>query len=118
MKLFIILMSIIFCTGSFDISAHSNHHHSHKKRKVKKKSVVSVEQTVELAKQQIKRLITDEKIDPSWENAMYTSSEKKKFDEKYEWVIIFSNEKGIKGQTLYIFLKLTGEYIAANFTGK
>ena len=42
----------------------------------------------------------------------------KKFLSQTEWVVTFTNEKNVKKKKLYIFLKLNGEYIAANFTGK
>ena len=53
---------------------------------------------------------------------VFTLSIKKKelkiFGKKTEWVVTFDNEKGVKGKKLYIFLKLSGEFVAANFTGK
>ena len=42
----------------------------------------------------------------------------KKFGKKTEWVVTFNNKKGLKGKKLFIFLKLNGDFVAANFTGK
>lgn len=59
-------------------------------------------------------------IDKSWASTSVSSSEKKSFNGKQEWVISFMNEKSIdaKKRKLYIFLTLSGDYIAANYTGK
>lgn len=59
-------------------------------------------------------------IDKSWTSASVSSSEKKLFNGKQEWVVSFLNEKiaDTKKRKLYIFLTLSGNYIAANYTGK
>jgi len=33
-------------------------------------------------------------------------------------VVTFLNEKSSKNKKIFIFLKVTGEFVAANFTGK
>ena len=58
------------------------------------------------------------KIDKSWINAKHEKSIKKKYAKRTEWIVTFLNENGVKGKKLYIFLKLNGEFVAANFTGK
>ncbi len=59
------------------------------------------------------------KIDASWATKEVSSIEKKKFNDRIEWVVIFNNEKisDASKQTLYIFLTLEGDYIAVNYTG-
>ncbi len=86
--------------------------HSHAKENI------DMEKSIEIAKTHITRLISKEKINASWEKAVLDKSEKKDFDGKSEWLITFDNEKGVKGKKLYIFLSLTGEFVAANFSGK
>ncbi len=115
-------MKLLFTTLSLIISlsvfagpggGHSHTHgHSHEAPAIKK------EKTSELGKFHIERLIKAKKIEDSWKQANYSGSEKKKFGKRTEWVVTFDNEKGIKGKKLYIFLTLSGDFIAANFTGK
>ena len=59
-------------------------------------------------------------IDKSWESTTVSSSEKKTFNGRKEWVVSFVNEKvtNANERKLYIFLTLSGDYIAANYTGK
>ena len=66
----------------------------------------------------IERLVKIKKIDQSWLKGIFDKSEQKMFGKKTEWVVTFLNEKGVKGKKLYIFLKPSGEFVAANFTGK
>lgn len=89
-----------------------SHGHSHSHREISKKT------TVKAGKYHIKKLIEAKKIDPSWKDAKHASSEKKKFGHRTEWVAIFTNKKGVKGKKLYVFMKLSGNFVAANFTGK
>ena len=59
-------------------------------------------------------------LDKNWASTTVSSSEKKMFDGRQEWVVSFVNEKvtDAKKRTLYVFLTLSGDYIAANYTGK
>lgn len=68
----------------------------------------------------VARLVEKGKVDKSWKPIGVMKSEKKKFGKSTEWVVSFKNKKisDTSKQTLYIFLSLGGEYIAANFTGK
>lgn len=79
---------------------------------------ISKEKIGKLSRGHIKRLIKSEKIDASWKSAIFDKSEKKNFKGTTEWVVTFNKEKGDKDKKLYIFLKLSGEFVAANFTGK
>ena len=59
-------------------------------------------------------------LDKSWLKAKFVKAEKKKFRGKDEWIASFKNSevKDEKKQVLYIFMRLDGKLIAANFTAK
>jgi len=65
-------------------------------------------------------LVNKGKIDKSWKSSEIESTEKKMNGNQAEWVVTFKNdqEKDTAKSTLYIFLTTSGDYIAANFTGK
>ena len=109
MKTLILLTSLILSTVSF---AGAGHGHSHAA------PAVSKEKIQEIGKHHIERLVKAGKLDASWKEASFDKSEKKKFGKKTEWIVTFNNKKGVKGKKLYIFLKLSGKFVAANFTGK
>lgn len=111
MKILIILTSLILSTVSF-AGPGGGHSHGHGAPNISK------EKTGELGRSHIERLIKSGKLDASWKSATFDNSEKKNFKSKTEWVVTFKNKKGVKGKTLYIFLKLSGDFVAANFTGK
>ena len=90
---------------------HSHGHgHSH--------SSIAKNKTESIGRVQIDRLIKSGKINKSWKESQFDKTIKKKFSGKPEWVVTFKNEKGVKGKTLYIFLKESGAFVAANFSGK
>lgn len=68
----------------------------------------------------INSLVARGKLDKNWKSISATSAETIEFNGKPEWRIVFDNEKitDAKKQRLYVFLKITGEYIAANYSGK
>lgn len=108
MKILIILVSAMLANYTFaGIGGQPGHSHA-----------VDAQKAEELARKQIQVLIFQEKIDQSWAQASLGSSEIKNFESKKEWLLIFENNKGVKGKKLYIFLKLDGSFVAANFTGK
>ncbi len=117
MKVLLFLISMVISTVVFAGSDHS-HGHSHGHSHSHSKKMVKAEQTQQLARVEIERLIKSKKLDASWSSALYEKSIKKSFHKKNEWVVTFTNEKGVKAKKLYIFLKLTGEFVAANFSGK
>lgn len=69
------------------------------------------------AQEEIARLIKKGKLEDSWEKAELVSSEKKAFKGKEEWLVTYKNEVSEK-KSLFIFLSLSGKFIAANHTGK
>ena len=68
----------------------------------------------------IASFIKQKTLDKSWASTTVSSSEKKSFNGKEEWVVSFVNEKAddTEKRKLYVFLTLSGDYVAANYTGK
>ncbi len=95
------------------VFAGSGHDHGHSHDPVTKS------QAEENASKSVAKLVERGKIDGSWKSANVLTSEKKNFGGSMEWVVAFKNEKISEPakQTLYIFLSLGGEYLAANYTG-
>jgi len=91
-----------------------DHGHSHAKAAVTQ----SVAETN--ADKIIASLITREKIDNIWSGTKASSVDKKEINGSTEWVAIYINEKitDQEKQKLYVFLTVSGEYIAVNYTGK
>ncbi len=113
MKKILILTTLVLSSISFAGSGHDHSHghgHSHE--------AVSKDKTKELGKKHVERLVKAGKLNASWKSATYIKSVKKKFGKRTEWVVSFKNDKGVKGKNLYIFLKLSGTFVAANFSGK
>jgi hypothetical protein len=121
MKTITILMSIIFSTFTFaGVGGGHSHGHGHGHSHGAPKEVKQIDATKaeKLARDKVQVLVSKEKVDASWNEAKLASADIKEFKGKKEWLLTFSNEKGKKGKTLYVFLKLDGEFVAANFTGK
>ena len=116
MKLKILLLG--FTLGLFSIMAVAggghDHGHGH--------SHSPVDQTTAnaTATKIIASFIKQKTLNKSWASTTVSSSEKKVFNDRQEWVVSFINEKVAddKKRKLYIFLTLSGDYIAANYTGK
>ncbi len=67
----------------------------------------------------VDRLVAKEKLDPSWKGLKADQAAKKTYEKGPEWVVTFQNPAAEEGKrTLYVFLTLKGDYVAANFTGK
>lgn len=111
MKFLAILVTLTLTSISFagPGAGHSHGHgHSHEA------PAISKDKTEEIGRYHIKRLIKSEKIDATWSESKFDQSVMK----NNEWLVTFDNDKGVKGKKLYIFLKKSGEFVAANFTGK
>ncbi len=65
-------------------------------------------------------LASNGKIDASWKSVKLDKAETVEGKNMKEWKLTFKNpaEKDATKQTLYMFYTLTGNFIAANFTGK
>lgn len=104
---FLLLASPVFAGAGHD----HGHGHAH--------DPVTKSQAEEIATETVAKLVDRDKIEASWKSVDVSTSEKKKFGKNMEWMVVFKNEKvsDPEKQTLYIFLTLTGEYLAANYTG-
>ncbi|EQC50941.1 DUF6488 family protein [Bacteriovorax sp. DB6_IX] len=117
MKYILVFLSLV----SLKVMAGPGHEHSHGKghsHSHEKSVSISKEQTQAIGRYHVERLVKAKKIDKSWLDSSYEKTIQKTFGKRKEWVLTFVNDKGIKGKKLYIFLKLSGEFIAANFSGK
>jgi len=115
MKTLTILMSLLISTLAL-AGYGGGHSHSNEAPAMVKK--VDAKKAEVLARNKIRVLAFQEKIEASWTDSKLASAEVKEIKGKKEWLLTFSNEKGKKGKTLYIFLRINGEFLAANFTGK
>jgi hypothetical protein len=100
--------------GSASVSAHPEGHG-------KVNIPVSAEIARKLAAAQVSRLSLEGKVDKSWQNhATPQGAEVRTAKGHKEWVVTFQNttEFDASKRTLYVFLTESGDYIAANFTGK
>lgn len=80
---------------------------------------VSNEQALQIASGVVANLVEKGKIDASWVEVKPTEAKMKMFKQNHEWVVTFSNPKVTdqEKKTLYVFLSLDGQILAANFTG-
>ena len=81
---------------------------------------ISREQAVQRGSEEIGRLVSAGKLEKSWKiAAMLKTADVHGASDSREWALTFSNPQAKpEQQTLYVFLSETGEYLAANFTGK
>ena len=112
-KITICLMMLFAFTAtpSFGAGGHDDHSgHDHAAQ-------LSQSQIQEKATGFVASIVEKGKLDASWSGI---KPQDPKENSRHEWVIVFSNPeiKDSEKQTLYMFLTLSGEYIAANFTGK
>jgi hypothetical protein len=95
--------------------AHGNHKHQ------TAQAELGEEQAKARAQQELERLISIQKLEASWkESGQLKGVEKKGTGPAWEWLATFENPKVAdkSKKVLYVFLKPTGEFVAANFTGK
>ena len=112
-----LLFGATFLLFSVTAAAGDGHDHDHGSHS---HDPVTQSQAEEAAVKSVEKLVSKRKVADSWKGIKVASSEKKKFGNREEWMVSFKNETASdpSKQTLYIFLSLTGDYIAANFTGK
>lgn len=110
-KIFICLVTLFAFTGTA-VYAGSGHSHA-------PSTPVTKTQALEKATSLVKSFVKKEKLDSSWAEVAPTACIKKQMKSGQEWVITFDNPKveDKEKQTLYVFLTLAGEYIAANYSG-
>lgn len=98
------------------VFAGSGHYHGPKPEK----AAISADEAAKRATEMVEKLAEGKKIDTSWVGIKESKIEQKTFNNNIpEWVVVFNNSKieDASKQNLYIFFSLSGEYIAANFTG-
>jgi len=108
----ILSLLLLLSTAAFAGSGH-DHGHGHSHAPVTK---VEAEQ---IARESVTKMVERNTIDSSWKSVSVHMSEQKEFSGQKEWVIMFKNGKigEPEKQTLYVFLSLEGQYLAANYTG-
>lgn len=118
MENLLIILSLIFSTQAFSHGSHG-HSHSHKKP-VPMGKPVAEKRLPNIAKVYVMDYIKKGALDETWNDAKHLKCVKKKFNGKDEWIVTFKNDKSTdkKKQVLYVFLRLDGRLIAANFSGK
>lgn len=110
---FALFFSVLF----FVTPALAGSGHAHGPAKVQ--ATVSGEVAASRALEAVKDLASAGKIDTSWAGIKESKVEQKTFNNGPEWVVMYKNQEidDVTKQTLYVFLTLSGKYIAANFTG-
>lgn len=113
-----LLLGLIFSIFSVSTMAGSGHDHGHGHSHGN--TPVNQEKAVINATEVVSGFVTKNKLDKSWGFIKASSVEKNVFKGNSEWVIIFINDKiaAPDKQKLYVFLTLSGDYVAANYTGK
>lgn len=97
------------------VMAGSGHEHGHSHEQAS----VDKETAEKNADKVIVSLVERDKIDKGWSSIKAISVDKKEFNDRAEWVVIYVNEKitDTDKQKLHVFLTMGGEYIAVNYTG-
>jgi hypothetical protein len=80
---------------------------------------VNQQQAEQTASQIVKTFVGKGIIEKSWSSTTVEKAEQKQFGDSMEWVVSYKNEAATdpEKRTLYIFMTLSGEYLAANYTG-
>ena len=118
-----LLLSFALATLGGQVAlAHPEHDHAPKRAPAPaptKKADLDEAAAKARAQEEIARLLSVKKIDASWKEASRFDAIKKSGDAtKWEWLVTFDNAQVKENKRLYIFLKPSGEFVAANFTGK
>lgn len=104
---------LVTASGTHGAFAHPNHQHQAPRPEIDEADAKT------RAQAEVERLISIKKVEPSWKDAEINSVEKKQLKKRWEWLVTFKNPAAdAKKQTLYLFLKSSGDFVAANFTGK
>lgn len=124
MRLRILLISITLNLLPFYALAESGHKHGHDHDHGHEhehfEPAVTQKTAAMSAEKILASLVDRKKIDKTWVSIPVSSIVEKQFNGKSEWVAIFENSNiaDADKRTLYIFMTLAGEYIAANYSGK
>lgn len=104
----IALTGLAFVPGAYAHGPDSAHHN------------VSAEKAGEVAKENVSRLVEEGKLHRSWLDAGDLTVEKREYESGPEYMVVITNpgSPDSSQRTLYVFVSMRGEYLAANFTGK
>lgn len=108
----------LLCSMLFYIApAFAGTGHSH--GPTKEQPPVSSEVTASRALEIVKELASAGKIEATWVGLKESKVEQKTFNNRQEWVVTYKNKEisDVSKQTLYLFFTLSGDYIAANYSG-
>ena len=113
MQLKTLIFGFLLSLFSVIAMAGSGHDHSHSHEPIDQN------QAELTALKNLTRLVEKGKLDKSWASIKPSKIEKKTFSGHPEWVAVFTNDNITepKKRTLYIFLSISGDYLAANYTG-
>jgi hypothetical protein len=108
------LIAVLLTAGGGHVAlAHPNHVHPAAKPEVDEAGAKA------RAQAELERLLSVKKIDATWKDVPVSTVEKKQMKKRWEWLVTFDNPApDAKKKTLYVFLKPSGDFVAANFTGK
>ena len=122
MRLNILLLGFIFSAVTFLVMAGNDQEHGHDHGHGHSHSQVAVDDVTAKsnATNIVAELVKREKLESSWASITASTVEKQEFEGTPEWVVIFVNDtiSDVTKQKLYVFLTISGEYIAANYTGE
>lgn len=113
MKIFTMVFLFTLAVFAMPVTAGAGHDHGHSH------ALVSSGQVVDLAAKKLQLMVDAGKIDATWVGAKSNRIEQVSYSQGPEWVVTFVNDKlaDTSKQTLYLFYSLSGQYIAANYTG-
>lgn len=114
MRIHVLAFTAALSLIPFAAGAGPGHEHGHSHE------AISQVQAEAVATKNVNRLASSGKIDKSWATVKASKVEKKTFGSTPEWVVVFNNNDiaDAEKRTLYVFLSVDGEYLAANHTGK
>lgn len=115
-----VLITLCLLSFSLNLFAHGSHGHNHHDAPEPMGKAVSEKRLPILAQVYIGNYVQRGALDKSWLKAKHLKSKKQEFKGKKEWIVSFLNEKSsdAKKKKLFVFMRLDGKLIAANFTGK
>jgi len=115
MKLKTLLLTFTLGLFSMTTSAGGNHDHGHSHSNTPVNQATAKVKATEI----VTTFVKNNKLNKSWASITANSVDKKVFKGKSEWVAIFINKNitDVKKQKLYVFLTLSGDYIAVNHSG-
>jgi hypothetical protein len=105
-----VLAVVTFAAGAPAALAHPGHDEP-----------ITKDAAMQRASSEVTRLVTAGKLDKSWKlGAALQSAELRSTAKGKEWAVTYANPQAPNEaeRTLYVFLSESGEYLAANFTGR